>query len=223
MPIRINLLSEALAAEDLRRRDPVKRAIIGGALLVTLSFVWYSSTWLSYMSDKGKLSGVEADIQTRTNEYAQVQSNIKKTSDVEARLDALARLNSFRFLQGNLLNALQQTYVSNVQMIHLREEQTYSSTPAVAAKTNSAGVVMPARPAGATEHMVVQIDAKDYSANPGDQVNHYKEAMLRQDYFKSALDPDTGVKLSALSQLQTGSDSRPYVVFSLECRFHDRP
>jgi hypothetical protein len=84
-------------------------------------------------------------------------------------------------------------------------------------------VVMPARPAGATEHMVVLIDAKDYSANPGDQVNHYKEAMLRQDYFKSALDPDTGVKLSALSQLQTGSDSRPYVVFSIECRFHDRP
>jgi len=27
MPIRINLLAEAQAAEDLRRRDPVKRSV----------------------------------------------------------------------------------------------------------------------------------------------------------------------------------------------------
>ena len=36
MPIRINLLAESLAEEDLRRRDPVKRAIIIGALLVAV-------------------------------------------------------------------------------------------------------------------------------------------------------------------------------------------
>src|SRR5579863_7098378 len=130
MPIRINLLSEALSAEDLRRRDPVKRAIIGGALLLTLSFVWYSKTWLGCMMDKEKLGSVEADIQTRTNQYAQVQSELKKTADVQSRLDALAHLNSIRFLQGNMLNALQQTYVSNVQLIHLHVAQSYSSTPA---------------------------------------------------------------------------------------------
>ena len=47
MPIRINLLSEALAEEDLRRRDPVKRAIFIGVFLVALSLVWFSSTWLN--------------------------------------------------------------------------------------------------------------------------------------------------------------------------------
>ena len=36
MPIRINLLAEAIADEDLRRRDPVKRAIYGGAFVVAL-------------------------------------------------------------------------------------------------------------------------------------------------------------------------------------------
>ena len=223
MPIRINLLSEALAAEDLRRRDPVKRAIIGGALLLTLSFVWYSSTWLGYMMDKENLSRVDADIQTRTNQYAQVQSDLKKTADVQARLDALDRLNTIRFLQGTMLNALQQTYVTNVQLMHLRVDQTYSSTPATAAKTTSSGVVIPAHPGTTTEHVLLRIDARDYSANPGDQVNHYKEAMLQQDYFKSTLDPETGVKLSGLSPLQNSSDNRPYVLFSLDCHFQDRP
>ena len=32
MPIRINLLAEAKAAEELRRHDPVKRVIFVGAL-----------------------------------------------------------------------------------------------------------------------------------------------------------------------------------------------
>jgi len=39
MPIRINLLAEAKAAEELRRHDPVKRVIFGGALAVALVFV----------------------------------------------------------------------------------------------------------------------------------------------------------------------------------------
>jgi len=56
MPIRINLLAEALAEEDLRRRDPVKRAIFIGAFLVALSLVWFSSTWLESMLQKKSLS-----------------------------------------------------------------------------------------------------------------------------------------------------------------------
>ena len=34
MPIRINLLAEAQAAEEMRRRDPVKRALWGASIVV---------------------------------------------------------------------------------------------------------------------------------------------------------------------------------------------
>ena len=88
MPIRINLLAEALAEEDLRRRDPVKRAIYGGALLVALSLVWFSSIWLTYVVEKQSLNRVEDAIQAHTNDYAQVQSNAKK-SGRSRKLDAL--------------------------------------------------------------------------------------------------------------------------------------
>jgi hypothetical protein len=42
MPIRLNLLAEAQAAEDFRRRDPVKRGIGLAALLVALMLVFSS-------------------------------------------------------------------------------------------------------------------------------------------------------------------------------------
>ena len=52
MPIRINLLAEAKAAEELRRHDPVKRVIFFGAFLVALALVWSSSLQLERMLGK---------------------------------------------------------------------------------------------------------------------------------------------------------------------------
>jgi hypothetical protein len=221
MPIRINLLAEAQVEEELRRRDPVKRAIFLGAFVVALALVWFSSTWLTYMLAKQKLNQVQADIQAHTNAYAQVKVNLAKISEVQHRIDSLQQLSAARFLQGDLMNALQQTYVPNVQLTRLRIEQSYSATAAVAAKTNSFGVI-PGRPPAVTEHIVLTLDAKDFSPNPGDQVNHYKDAQLKQDFFKLNLDTVSGVRLASLSALQTPLDSKPFVLFTLECRFLDK-
>jgi hypothetical protein len=222
MPIRINLLAEALAEEDLRRRDPVKRAIFIGAFLVALSLVWFSSIWLEYMIEKKGLNQVQTEIQVHTNDYALVQNNLKKIADTQSRMDALNQLSAARFLQGNLLNALQQTYVPNVQLTRLRLDQSYSLTAGIPAKTNSYGVV-PGRPPAVTEHVNLTLEAKDFSPNPGDQINHFKDALLRQDYFKPLLDPVTGVRLAGPpSALQLPPDSKPFVLFTLECRFLDQ-
>jgi hypothetical protein len=220
MPIRINLLSEALAAEQLRRSDPVKRAIFAGAFLVALSLVWFSSVWLTFVVEKQKLNQVDAEIQEHTNEYAQVQNNWKKIADLSARTNSLAQLAAARFLQGNLLNALQQTYVTNVLLNHLHVDQRCTSVPGTPAKTNSFGVI-PARPPAVTEHVVLALDARDFSINPGDQVEHFKNTLLQQEYFNERL-LTNGIRLSSLSALQTPMDSKPYIMFSLECRFADR-
>ncbi len=221
MPIRINLLAEALAEEDLRRRDPVKRGIFIGAFLVALSLVWFSSIWLTYFMAKQNLNRIQAEIQTHAKDYDQVQSNLKKIAEVQKRMDALDQLNSARFLQGNLLNALQKTYVPNVQLSRLRIEQNYITSPAVVAKTNGTIKVV-ARPASVIERTVLTMDAKDFSPNPGDQVNHFKDAVLKQDFFKPIIDPVGGIRLSGLSALQTPMDSKPYVMFTIECRFLDK-
>jgi hypothetical protein len=221
MPIRINLLADALADEDLRRRDPVKRAIFIGAFLVALSLVWFSSTWLEYMIEKNGLSQIETEIQAHTNDYAQVQNNLKKISETQQRMAALDRLSAARFLQGNLLNTLQTTYVPNVQLSRLRLDQSYSVTPGTPARTTANGKI-PGQPPAITEHIMLTLDAKDFSPNPGDQVNHFKDALIRQDFFKPKIDPANGIRLASLSSLQSPGDSKPFVMFTLECRFLDK-
>jgi len=217
MPIRINLLSEALAEEELRRRDPVKRTIYGGAFVVALFLVWFSSTWLEYMVENQNLNRIQAEIQNHTNDYALVKSNIKKIDDITARMNSLDQLSTARFLQGNLMNALQETYVPNVQLSHLRVDQSYNITPPVLAKPGGP----PGRPGSSTERVALMLDARDFGPNPGDQVQHFKDALLKQDYFAQLMGTNV-IRLSNTSPIQTPPDGKPYVMFSLECRFADR-
>jgi hypothetical protein len=110
-----------------------------------------------------------------------------------------------------------------VQLNRLRIEQSYSATAAIAAKTNSFGVI-PGKPPTVTEHILLTLDAKDFSPNPGDQINHFKDALLKQDFLKACIDPASGIKLAGPpSAVQTPLDSKPYVMFTIECRFNKIP
>ena len=219
MPIRINLLAEAKAAEELRRHDPVKRVIFCGAFLVVLMLVWSSSLLLEGMLAKKAVTDRRTQIELSTNEFQQVMINLQKIGEVKQKLEALNKLTDSRFLQGNLLNALQQAHVDNVRLTRLRVNQNYFSTAGTPAKTNDDGVVTPARASSVTEKIVVSLDARDSSANPGDQVNKMKDAVADQPYFKAALNKTNGVQLLNLSSPQTGADGKPYVLFTLECNF----
>jgi len=108
-----------------------------------------------------------------------------------------------------------------VQLIRLHVEQTYSYTEGTKAQTTRFGVVT-GRPPVATERVVVTLDARDSSANPGDQVNRFKDAVAQQPYFQTMLDKTNGVRLASLSPPQTGPDGKPYVLFTLECRYLDQ-
>jgi len=220
MPIRINLLAESLAEEDLRRRDPVKRAIIIGILLVAVSLVWCSSNWLNTFMVKGTLTNIDNRIQAHTNDFSQVLLNQRKSAETQRRLDALQKLNTTRFLLGNLMNAFQTTYVTNVHVTRIRLDQSYTVTAGSPPVTNAYGVV-PGKSGSSVEKIALIVDAKDLSANPGDQVNHYKDALVGQEFFKAQLQTN-GVRLSNLSAPQSQGDSRPFVVFTLECRFLDK-
>ena len=218
MPIRINLLSEALAAQDLRRRDPVKRTIFAGLFFVMLSLAWFSSTWLGGKIEEQKLNQIQAQAETYTNKYAQVQDDSRKVGELQQRIAALDHFSAIRFLHGNLLNAIQQTYVPNVNLTRLHVDQSYTTIPGAPAKNN-----VPARPPVNTEHVTVSFDARDSGLNPGEEVQPFKDALMAQSYFKTNIDPAAGIRLLNLSPVQTIGDSKPYVNFSLECRFSTKP
>jgi hypothetical protein len=216
MPIKINLLAEDQIAEDLRRRDPVKRAIYVGSFLVALALVWSSSIQLQVVINNSELNQIQARIQARTNEWQAVVDNQKKISDAQARLAALQQFSKSRFLVGNFLNALQQLDFDGVQLAHVKLVQSSYSLPGSFATTSN-GHVTPGQPATAAEKIVFTLDARDVSASPGDQVSKFKDVIADADYFKSMLIDTNGVQLSSLSSPQSGPDGKAFVLFTLEC------
>jgi len=218
MPIRINLLAEAKAAEELRRHDPVKRVIFCGAFLVALTLVWSSSLLLESMLAKKAVTDRRTEIEARTNEYQHVLISQQKLAEVKQKLEAVKNLSNSRFLQGNLLNALQQAHVDGVRLTRLSVDQKYFNKEGTASKTNEFGVI-PGRPGTVTEKIVVTLDARDSSASPGDQVNKMKDAVANQTYFKTALNKTNSVQLVNLSAPQVSPDGKSFVLFTLECDF----
>jgi len=125
-------------------------------------------------------------------------------------------------LPGTLLNAIQRTVMDDVQLTHFKTEQTYVYNEEIKAKTNSNDHVIPGRPASVTEKTVVVLEAKDSGANPGDQVNRFKQAVNQSPYFKDILGKTSEVRLANLSPPQAGPDGKPFVLFTLECRYPEK-
>jgi len=223
MPIRINLLAESQALEDLRRRDPVKRAIVVGICLGVIMLAW--SGWLQAKAFKDKLAlnALEAQIQSHTNEFQLVMENKKKLDDINQKLSALHQLTTARLLNGNILNALQHTIIDDVQLVRLKTQHEYVTTEEVKAKTNSVGHTIPAKPATITEKITLILEAKDSSSNPGDQVNKYQESIADCSYFQKFLGKTNAVRLKEYGTLTKGGEgAKSFVPFSLECRFPEK-
>ena len=218
MPIRLNLLAEAQAAEDMRRRDPVKRALWIAALLIALMLVWSSSLQLKSMVANREIASSENQMRSFTNEYQTVIVNQRKMDDVRHKIGSLVRLSTNRFLQANALNALQKASVDDVQLIHFKSEQSYLITEATKPRTNDNRVI-PGKPGTTTERILLSLDGSDSSVNPGDQVPAFKKVVATNTYFKEANGKPAAVNLTRLSPPELALNGRRSVLFTLECRF----
>ena len=203
-------MADALAEQELRKRDPVKRAIYVGALLVAIMLVWYSSIFLGHIVAKSDLSKVQSAAKNRTDEYNKAVATLQTLHSEQNRLKELDKLNSARFLQGNLMNALQMLYVSNVNLMRLEVSQHYTPSGT------------PGKTTGITASIVLNLDACDSSPNPGDKVNLFKDAVGHLDYFRSQFSDTDGFNLSNLSSPQTTPGGSAFVLFSLSCRLHNQ-
>jgi hypothetical protein len=221
MPIRINLLAEAQAQEDMRRRDPVKRSIWVSVFIVCLMFAWWSSLWAKSIWARTELSHLERQLASRTNDFAQVLDNERKLTETIGKLAALQEMATNRMLIGTFLNALQQTSADDVQLLRLRTDQSYFYNEEVKAKTNANDRLIPGKPASVTEKIMVTLEARDSGQNPGDQVNKFKRAIGENAYFRSMLGTSNEVRLASLSPPQF-VDGKPTVQFTLECRFQEK-
>jgi hypothetical protein len=222
MPIRLNLLAEAHALEEMRRRDPVKRVLWVALLLVVIVLGWSSSLLLRSLLLRGELNRLDAQVAARTNDYRTALENQGKLNDVRQRLGALYQLTTNRFLQGSVLNALQQTIIDDVQLTRFRTEQVCALTEATKPTTNLHDQVVPGRPAKLTEKITMSLDAKDCGPNPGDQIAKFRQSIAFNDYFQKNLGLTNEVRLANLSPPQFPPGTKPFVLFTLECRLPER-
>ena len=224
MPIRINLLAEAQAAEEQRRKDPVKRGIYGGAAVVTCVLIWALTLQLKIVAAKHELRNLEAQWKAIYKDYQVAVDKRRRSLEVEQKLAALQSLNTNRFLWGSALNAFQQTLngIEEVQVVRFKTEQAYHLQEEIKPRTNSTSVI-PGKPASSTEKVTITVEALDLNVPPGSQVNRYKEAIANVDYFQKNLQRTNGVLLTTLSPPQTSATHKnPFVNFTLQCYFPEK-
>lgn len=224
MPIRINLLAEAHAAEEMRRRDPVKRGIYAAVFVVSCVLIWALTLQLKMVAARHELGALETQWKSIYKDYQVAVDKRRRSLEVEQKLGALQALNTNRFLWGNVLNAFQQTLngVDDVQVVRLKTEQIYHLQEEIKPRTNSNSII-PGKPASSTEKTTITLEALDFSVPAGNQVNRYKEAISAVDYFQRNLQRTNGVLLTTLSPPQTSPSHRnPFVNFTLQCYFPEK-
>jgi hypothetical protein len=128
MPIRINLLADQQAAEELRRRDPIKRAVFGGCALLVLIIGWIATTQMQVWAARHELNQENARMARVEGPSKAIKNKQVASLDAEGRLKSLDRYADNRFFWGTFLDALQHAAVDNVRVIEVHAEQKYTTT-----------------------------------------------------------------------------------------------
>jgi len=108
-----------------------------------------------------------------------------------------------------------------VQLVRFKTDQQYVLNEEIKPKTNDDRVIS-GKPATVTEKIVIILDAKDCSANPGDEVTHYKDTVANSPYFQALLNKTNELRMFNLSQPTHPPDGPAFVSFTLECRLPEK-
>jgi hypothetical protein len=220
MPIKINLMAEAQVAEDMRRRDPVKRAIWIGSFLIILVGLWIAKVQLDIFFENSHLKDIETTWNSKKDKYSSITNNQAKTGEINRKLLALQNLSTNRFLWGNVLNALQQTVVDQVQVTRVVGLQTFTQEEGA---TVGSGATKKILPPDTREKITLTIDGKDLNPNANTYAM-YKNKLSNFEFFLKALGRRDGFvmegMLSSLTSDPMDSNS-VFQSFTLAARFPD--
>ncbi|HEX4122197.1 MAG TPA: hypothetical protein VH619_16390 [Verrucomicrobiae bacterium] len=218
MPIRLNLLAEAQAAEELRRKDPVKLSIWVAGFFISLVLLWILKLQCDIWFEQKDLARINASWAEKKANYAAVTNNVFKTAEIDRKLAALDQLSTNRFLWAPVLNALQKSVVNDVQVTHLKGEQSYIKEEK---RDIGSGANKKSIPGAEVEKISLFIDAKDCNASQQNYTK-FKEALCTSDYFLKSLGRRDGFVLEGTLSLPAADPSDPsrsYITFALSSHF----
>jgi hypothetical protein len=220
MAIRINLLAEAQAAEEMRRKDPVKRGIWIGGFCVAVVLIWILKLQLDIGINKSHYNAIEQSWNADKARYGTVTNNMVRIAEANKKLSELDRLATNRFYWAPVLNALQQTVTDDIQVIKLTGEQKYTKEDAKVIGSGDSKIVLPG---AIVEKTSLYIDAKDYDPN-AQNYDKFKEKLSASSYFVKLLGPRNSFILDGTLSAPTvdpSDPSRQFVVFKLAAHFQE--
>jgi hypothetical protein len=182
MPIRINLLAEAQAAAEMRRKDPVKRGIWIGGFLVSVVLLWIAKLQMDISYEKRSYTNVEADWKSKITKYSTVTNEQTKIGDVEGKLAELDELRTNRFLWAPVLDALQKTMVDQVQVIRVTGAQSVTKED----PHDVGGTTHHRVPGAVVQKTSLNIEAEDFRPTE-ENYNKFKERLGGFDFFATRL------------------------------------
>ena len=220
MPIRINFLAEEQAADDLRRQDPVKRAILGGVVLVVLTLGGWGVGLAKVNGAKSALDAQIADYDKLAPKEKEVIENLRKTADAEHKLGALLRLATNRFSWGPVLNAFQMAALDNVQVTSLKGVQSYVVVAPVP-KKDPKDPKEKSKPGTSTENVVLVVEGYDSGPKAEKGYIKYKDALANSPYFKENLSKEKNWRFKGIPE-EVEVNGKTVVQFKLEGLYPDK-
>src|ERR1039458_1742009 len=161
MPIRINLIAEAQALEEARRRNPVKLGIWVAGFFVVLVGLWIIKVQLDIHWAKNDLTNLKLQWKDMEDKYNGITAAEARIAATKGKIAALDHLQTNRFLWGSVLNCLQQSVVEQIQVTHVWGLQYYERE---APKTLGAGATLKTIPGSANfERVRLSIAGRDFS------------------------------------------------------------
>lgn len=219
MPIRIDLLAEDHAAEEIRRRDPVKRATYVAGVLVAAVVAYCAMQQVRLMSLSREIAAYKAKWTNLEDGYQEATENLRAAAELEHNLQSLYKFSTNRFLWGPVLETLQYSDVSGVRLTRIEGEQAFESV--AEEKTEEGKITTPAQ---TSEKIKLWLDGRDVSPSAGAKVNSFRQKIASLPFFAAHLEPVNGIRLTDLTppQEDPGNPGRSYVQFTLECTFPER-
>jgi hypothetical protein len=146
MPIRINLLAEQQAAEEARRKDPVKRAIWVGSILIFITIVWAMMEHMELSARRAELTNVDTQFKKADESARRVRDRQAEAGDVEDRIRALDKYSTNRILWASALDAFQKASMEQIRFKSIDTNQRYITNAAAQFFTTNLVVPFASRP-----------------------------------------------------------------------------
>lgn len=147
MPIRINLLAEQQAAEEAKRRDPVKRALVVGGALVVFTLLWTLTAHMQVKASRAEFQNEESRFKQLEESSKNIRSVQADIGEFERRLISLERYSTNRVLWASMLDALQRATMDQIRLKSITANQGYLTNPPTVFFTTNINVPFAAKPA----------------------------------------------------------------------------